>query len=324
MRDHDAVVDRGGDDPLRSLRTGAVQASEWPKDLLTRGSGAELAAVDVAFLNAIDEPERRQAGAAAIAAIALTQSAYREALIANHRSIAEEVAGHARFVVKTEGRERSVLFFSDDPIAAMERFAHEARHVVIQSLPAGASISLTDSAGQLDAARTSEGKGTSREQFGTQVGRALFASIASARAGDGSDQLSIGELRRARREVDCARRDLPFELRELLPGELPFLELTFRTGLRGPDGALHLAAVLDGLHQIASRDCYGLTFSAAESGEPYQRLVRVEHHSASAVGDCEVAMKAYLSEQGAEVVSEFGVGYVQVQDDEPQAEQPSP
>lgn len=172
------AADRGVDDPLAALNTGRDQANAWPKNHLKSEPAAELAKVDIALLNAIDDPARRVEGAAAIASIAETQGAYKEALIANHRAEAHEVAAHARFTVQLEaaGKGAEVLHFSNDPAESMERFAQESKRDFISAQPAGTSISLTDSELKLDAARTSEGNGAFREQFGKDEGREAFAA----------------------------------------------------------------------------------------------------------------------------------------------------
>ncbi|WP_298705703.1 hypothetical protein [Variovorax gossypii] len=131
-----------------------------------------------------------------------------------------------------------------------------------------------------------------------------------------------------RPDQERARRSLPFELRGLFPKELPFFELTFRSDLRGFSGARHLADLVEGLQQIACRDTLGLTSAPGESGEPYERTVRVRFLDRVALGQCEVAMKAYLGAAGVPLVSEFGVGYVRCEpqvpeESEPQAEHPS-
>ncbi|RUR71883.1 hypothetical protein EJP67_33035 [Variovorax guangxiensis] len=179
-----------GDDPLASLLTGREQALAWPRDHLKGESAADVAKVDIDFLNKIEDPAKRAEGAAAIAAIAETQGAYKEALIANHRAEAREVAGHARFTVQLEaaGKGAQVLHFSNDPAEAMERYAQESRRDFISAQPAGTSVSLTDSELKLDAARTSEGTGAFREQFGKDEGREAYAAALVTLAGRASPQ----------------------------------------------------------------------------------------------------------------------------------------
>lgn len=109
-----------------------------------------------------------------------------------------------------------------------------------------------------------------------------------------------------------ARRDLPFELRGLFPKELPFFELTFRADGKGVNREQRLIDLLQGLEQIASREGLGLA-GLGELGWPYDHMVRVESSDANALGQCEVAMKACLAASGADLVSEFGVGYVRIE-----------
>ncbi|MFH0134839.1 LPD7 domain-containing protein [Variovorax sp. VaC1] len=200
------AAELGVDDPLASLRTGREQALAWPKDHLKTEPAAELAKVDIEFLSKIDDPVKRAEGAAAIAAVAETQGAYKEALIANHRAEALEVAAHARFTVQLEaaGKGAEVLHFSNDPAESMERFAQEAKRDFISAQPAGTSVSLTDSASKLDAARTSEGNGAFREQFGKDEGREAFAAA----------QVSI-EARTLAEKAQPAVPDLVIEDRDM-------------------------------------------------------------------------------------------------------------
>jgi hypothetical protein len=219
---------------LSALLTGKRQAEDWEKQAvqLKREPAEALAKADVGLLNEIKDDARRLEGAAAIAAIAETQPAYKEALLANHQAEVHEVAGHARFNVAryTPGQGAEVLDFGNDADAAMLRYAQESKHNAISALPAGGNVTLTDSELKLDAARTSEGHGTFREQFGKEDGRTAFAAAqatlvereASAAAASPKPELVIGDQDLARvaaaraRESEAARGDLG--LNSLEPG----------------------------------------------------------------------------------------------------------
>lgn len=107
-----------------------------------------------------------------------------------------------------------------------------------------------------------------------------------------------------------ARRELPFELRGLFPQELPFFELIFRSPLSGVSAAAHIADVTVGLQDVAFAE--GLELSA-KPRDTSERLVRVESGDREALGRADVAMKAYLVERDAELVSDFGVGYARIE-----------
>ncbi|CAN7769726.1 hypothetical protein LJR290_007461 [Variovorax sp. LjRoot290] len=120
------------------------------------------------------------------------------------------------------------------------------------------------------------------------------------------------------------RRERPFEGRGLFPNELPFLELTFRSPLAGAGAAAHIGDVTVGLQDVAFGE--GLELSAWPRDDS-QRLVRIESADREALGRAEVAMKACLVERDAELVAEFGVGYVRSEglvhsEPEPETERP--
>lgn len=177
-----ALEQRGTDESyLEGLKGGRRQADEWAKESLKLESGGpaeQLARGDVGMLNKIEDPQRRMEGAAEIAAIAETQPAYKEALLANHQVEAREAAAHARFNVAryTPGKGAELLDFGNDAEAAMLRYAQESKHEAVSALPGGSNVTLTDAQLKLDAARTSEGLGGSREQFGKEDGRIAFAA----------------------------------------------------------------------------------------------------------------------------------------------------
>lgn len=177
-----ALEQRGTDvSHLEALQVGRRQADQWAKEgmKLEAGGPAEgLARGDVQMLNKIEDLRMRMEGAASMAAIAEAQPAYKEALIANHQPEALEVAGNARFNVSryTPGRGAEVVDFGNDADAAMLRYAEAAKRETVSALPAGGYVTLTDAELKLDAARTSEGHGTFREQFGKEDGRTAFAA----------------------------------------------------------------------------------------------------------------------------------------------------
>jgi hypothetical protein len=106
---------------------------------------------------------------------------------------------------------------------------------------------------------------------------------------------------------ESMRRKLPFEQRGLFPGELPFLEIGFRCPMTSPDLTVHVWDVTFGLQTVALAE--GLKLNAMPrlgAG----RTVRIESADREALGRVEFAMKEYLAESGAELVLEFGVGYV--------------
>ncbi|CAN7783402.1 hypothetical protein LJR175_008319 [Variovorax sp. LjRoot175] len=123
---------------------------------------------------------------------------------------------------------------------------------------------------------------------------------------------------------ESARRDLPFDLRGLFPKELPFLELTFRSSFGGVIAAAHVGDVTVGLQNTALAEGLELGIKA---GENFECLVRIESADREALGRAEVAMKACLVERDAELVAEFGVGYVRSEglvhsEPEPETERP--
>jgi hypothetical protein len=121
-----------------------------------------------------------------------------------------------------------------------------------------------------------------------------------------------------------SRRELPFDLRALFPNEVPFYELTFRTRLTGTAAAVHVSDVSKGLQDIAIAEGLDWTISAHEN---FARHVYIEGRNRAAIGRAEVAMKACLAESGAELVSDFGVGYIPAADEgpsEPETEEERP
>jgi len=116
-----------------------------------------------------------------------------------------------------------------------------------------------------------------------------------------------------RPKQESMRRARPFELRGLFANEKPFLELTFRSPLTGAALAAHIGDVTVGLQNVAGVE--GLELSA-KPRDGVERMVRIESDDRDALGRVEVAMKAYLVERGAELVSEFGVGYVRIEEPE--------
>jgi hypothetical protein len=115
------------------------------------------------------------------------------------------------------------------------------------------------------------------------------------------------------------RRELPFEFRGLFPHELPFLEITFRSPLTGEGVAAHARDVTAGLRGVAMRA--GLTLSSRSMlRNRAECTVRIESTEREAVGRMEVELKAYLAERGAELVSEFGVGYARVDPNQAETE----
>ena len=117
------------------------------------------------------------------------------------------------------------------------------------------------------------------------------------------------------------RRDLPFEFRGLFPNELPFLELTFRS--REPESVaqVHVRDIAMGLQSIALAE--GLEVSLKQR-DGAQRQMHLQSEDREAIGRVELAMKAYLAERGAELVSEFGVGYLRAEPDETEPEMERP
>ncbi|VTU44145.1 hypothetical protein [Variovorax sp. RA8] len=122
---------------------------------------------------------------------------------------------------------------------------------------------------------------------------------------------------------EAMRRDLPFEFRGLFPNELPFLERTFRSA--EPEGVadVHVRDIVMGLQNVALAEGLEASFRSTEGT---QRRVHIESEDREAIGRVELALKAYLAERGAELVSEFGVGYVRLDPDqaetEPETERP--
>lgn len=64
-----------------------------------------------------------------------------------------------------------------------------------------------------------------------------------------------------------------------------------------------------------------MSFSPCEG---VQRLVRIESTDCEALGRVELALKAYLVERGAELVSEFGIGYIRIDPSEAETEMDRP
>lgn len=128
---------------------------------------------------------------------------------------------------------------------------------------------------------------------------------------------------------ESMRRERPFEFRGLFPNELPFLEITFRSPFAGEGVAAHARDVTVGLRGLATRAGLTLT-SRSMLRNRAECTVRIESTEREALGRMEVEMKAYLADRGAELVSEFGVGYVRVDpkqaepeaDTEPEMERP--
>lgn len=113
------------------------------------------------------------------------------------------------------------------------------------------------------------------------------------------------------------RRDLPFEFRGLFPNELPFLEMTIRSLEPEAVAAVHVRDMALGVQNVAL--AAGLEVSFKACGDA-QRLVRVQSADREALGRVELALKGYLAERGAELVSEFGVGYIRAEANESETE----
>ncbi|KWT69531.1 MULTISPECIES: hypothetical protein [unclassified Variovorax] len=120
---------------------------------------------------------------------------------------------------------------------------------------------------------------------------------------------------------ESMRRERPFEFRGLFPSELPFLELTFRSPEPERVAEVHVRDIAMGLQNVALSEGLEVSFKASEGA---QRLVHVESADREAIGRVELALKAYLAERGAELVSEFGVGYLRVEPDETEPEMERP
>lgn len=120
---------------------------------------------------------------------------------------------------------------------------------------------------------------------------------------------------------ESMRRERPFEFRGLFPNELPFLELTFRSPEPESVAEVHVRDIAMGLQNVALSEGLEVSFKASEGA---QRLVHVESEDREAIGRVELALKAYLAERGAELVSEFGVGYLRVEPDETELEMERP
>ena len=116
---------------------------------------------------------------------------------------------------------------------------------------------------------------------------------------------------------EIARRDLPFEFRGLFSNELPFLELTFRSAEPESVADVHVRDIALGLQNVALAEGLEASFRPREGA---QRLVHIESEDREAIGRVELALKAYLAERGAELVSEFGVGYVRLDPNQAEAE----
>lgn len=93
------------------------------------------------------------------------------------------------------------------------------------------------------------------------------------------------------------------------PNELPFLELTFRSLEAESVAAVHVRDIALGLQNVALSEGLEVSFKQCEGA---QRLVHIESEDREAIGRVELVLKAYLAERGAELVSEFGVGYVRL------------
>lgn len=121
-----------------------------------------------------------------------------------------------------------------------------------------------------------------------------------------------------------ARRDLPFEVRGLFPKEQPFFELSFRSPLHGMTAAT-FREVTVGLQNIAHAE--GLAILMRRSKFSATLKISSESDDRESLGRAEVAMKAYLIERNAELVAEFGAGYVRIEapdhsEPEPETERP--
>lgn len=116
---------------------------------------------------------------------------------------------------------------------------------------------------------------------------------------------------------EIMRRDLPFEFRGLFPNELPFLELTFRSAEPESVAEVHVRDIAMGLQNVALAEGLEASFRSMDGA---QRLMHIETEDREAIGRVELALKAYLAERGAELVVEFGVGYVRLDPNEAEAE----
>jgi len=105
------------------------------------------------------------------------------------------------------------------------------------------------------------------------------------------------------------RRELPFNLRALFPNELPFYELTFRSRLGGAQGPNHVQRLSKEIEAMVTAEGLDCTIAAGLGGAPQ---VHIEGGDREAIGRAEAAIKAHLAEHDADLVTDFGVGYLPV------------
>lgn len=198
----------GDVDRVAAFEGAAKQAQEFAGEgrQFHGDSAADVARVDVKMLNEIEDDRLRMQAAGHMATIAESHPDYKAALLANHRMEAQEVAGHARFVVAsqdTDGK-RQVLHFGNDADAAVKQYVANASHEDVSKMSAGGNVTLTDAQLKLDAARVSEGKGGTIEKFGKAEGR---EAVETARAEPQAGPASPAAPDLALTDADLARLD---------------------------------------------------------------------------------------------------------------------
>lgn len=230
-RDGLHAFERRGRDESRveALEAGRAQIALLSKDSLPADGAADLVRTDVRTLNEIEDPVKRDHAAAAMAGMAAMQRTYKEALVEHHRPEAWEVGVHARFLVQMERPRQSpeLLHFTDSLQDAMQRYTLESHADFMRSQPPGVSVSLTDAQLKLDAARTSEGQGAFRNQYGKEEGREVHeASLHDGRQMRAKAFESLPEHSAVAKypELKGAYGELAQQTRDVQSRELPPIE----------------------------------------------------------------------------------------------------